>query len=335
MSLVKKVLLLFMLYGYGITVYAESQGEESVVFAVMGDMPYFAQENIDLTAPDGIMYKKIRALDPVVLIHYGDMISGGTSCTDEILQQQKAQIFALNPYRIVYTPGDNEWTDCDRKHLDERFYELGRLDFLRQLFYEDKSLDMSRDIQGLIRQKEMPENSRFKIGDLLFGTLHIVGTNNGRVNIVKGDVNATLDAVDKRDELNQLWLEKLFVEAKEAEGLVIVFHSDIYRFKGDVEACNSTVRVRCNPFKTIRDTIERMASLYQKPVLIVHGDTNAYCFNRQSEKIPNLWHLNGPGDFKVSDVAKVVFDLKNKENPFMVTGLISTQRPPKECSYKR
>jgi len=47
----------------------------------------------------------------------------------------------------------------------------------------------------------------------------------------------------------------------------------------------------------IRDTIEEMSQSFNKPVLVVHGDTNAYCFNQPATEITNLWHLNGPGDF--------------------------------------
>jgi hypothetical protein len=298
-------------------------------------MPYTSDEDVELTAPNGKFVKAIQAIDPSVLIHYGDFKGGGEACTDLLMQNRKAQMFSLHPYRIIYTPGDNEWTDCDRKYLTESFDELERLDFIRKLFFEDKNLDLARDIPDLSRQDNLPENSMWTIDNLLMGTLHIVGTNNGRVNILKSDVNKTLDEVDRRDDLNRVWLKKLFEKAKDEEGLVILFHADIYRFKGDSPACTKENRLKCNPYKNIRDDIESMAFNYKKPVLVVHGDTNAYCFNQQSTQIPNLWHFNGPGDFKVSDAAKIVFDPDDKSEPFKVTGVLDPTRPPLVCNYNR
>ena len=78
---------------------------------------------------------------------------------------------------------------------------------------------------------------------------------------------------------------------------------------------------------------ERMALEYKKPVLVVHGDTNAYCFNQQSKAIPNLWHFNGPGDFKVSDAARIVFDPNNNKEPFEIRGVLNPVKPPLECNY--
>ena len=272
--------------------------KEPISFIVMGDMPYTAEDKITLKK----LSTMIPALKPSVLVHYGDLKSGGESCTDELLKSRRDQIYAFLPGHAVYTPGDNEWTDCDRKYLTQSFDELERLEYLRKIFYKDKALDLSEDIPQLSRQKEQLENSMWKIDHLFMGTLHIVGTNNGRVNILKSDVNQTLDEVDRRDNLNRIWLKKLFEKAKDAEGLVVIFHADIYRFKGDAPACTKENRLRCNPYKNIRDDIESMALQYKKPVLVVHGDTNAYCFNQQSVDIPNLWHFNGPGDFKVSDL---------------------------------
>jgi len=318
------VLIWFAIYGV-------TDAKEPITFVVMGDMPYTAEDKITLKK----LSVAIPALKPSVLVHYGDLKGGGESCTDALLKARRDQFHDYLPNRVIYTPGDNEWTDCDRKYLTETFDELERLAYLRKIFYNDKTSDLSQDIPSLRRQEEQPENSMWKIETLLMGTLHIVGTNNGRVNILKSDVNQTLDAVDRRDDLNRVWLRKLFEKAKEAEGLVVIFHADIYRFKGDAQACTPQNRLKCNPYKNIRDDIEAMASAYKKPVLVVHGDTNAYCFNQQSEKIPNLWHFNGPGDFKVSDAAKIIFYPNDKKRPFKIVGVLDTVQPPSICDYKR
>jgi hypothetical protein len=297
----------------------------------MGDMPYTKQDKLTLER----LKMAIPQLDPDVLIHYGDLMSGSESCTNSLLQNRRDQIVSFSPKKVVYTPGDNEWTDCDRKHLEKRFAERERLEYLRRIFYDNKSLNISGNIPWLIRQKEQPENSLWKINNLLMGTLHIVGTNNGRVNILKNDVNATLDEVDNRDARNILWLQNIFDKAKDAEAVVISFHADIYRFKGDAPACTKENRLKCNPYKKIRDMLKRLAKHYDKPVLVVHGDTHPYCFNQPYLELPNFWHFNGPGDFKVSDAASIIFDPSDKSRPFEIHGVLHTEKPPQVCNYNR
>lgn len=329
--------LVFLVFFSVIVVLTLGNGRELTVsshqveFVVMGDMPSLPRDKVTL--------QKLQVLipqfdkQPDVLIHYGDLISGAESCTDNLIKQRKAQMASFLPGRVVYTPGDNEWTDCDRKHLKVRFSELERLAYLRLLFGEDKN--MTKDLSHLVRQKDLPENSMWRINGLQMGTLHIVGTNNGRVNILKDNVDEALDEADRRNHLNLVWLKNLFRKAVLAEGLVIIFHADIYRFKGDAPACSKTNRIKCNPYKNIRDAIETMAASYGKPVLIIHGDTNAYCFNQPLKETPNLWHFNGPGDFKVSDAAHIVFDPGNIKEPFSVRGILDPVKPPVLCNYNR
>jgi len=114
-----------------------------VTFITLGDMPYNLWENIALTAPYGSIAQAIQASDPPVVVHYGDLKTSGEDCTDSLLAARQAQIANLHPNRIVFTPGDNDWTDCDRDSLENRFDEVERLDFLRTLFYEGEGLEMT------------------------------------------------------------------------------------------------------------------------------------------------------------------------------------------------
>ena len=90
-----------------------------------------------------------------------------------------ARSHPLNPHKTVYTPGDNDWTDCDRFNLSALYDELERLNYLRQLFFHQDAHQLTRDIPGLIRQEGFIENALWKIDPVVFATLHIPGTNNG------------------------------------------------------------------------------------------------------------------------------------------------------------
>jgi len=312
--------------------------DHQVRFAVVGDMPYSDRENAMLTAPDGKIAAAIRAYDPAVLIHVGDLKSGGAACTDALLKARRDQVFDLNPFRTVYTPGDNDLTDCDRDGLTIRFDELERLDFLRNLFYEGDGAKLSRDVPGLTRQAGFVENSMWQIGGLVFGTLHVPGTNNGRDEILRSDPGKALAEADRRDAMNDAWVEKLFERAGSAAALAIAFQADIYHpdtIKSHRE-CTAQHRTDCDGFKRIRDHIERKAALYEKPVLIIHGDTNAYCFHKPAEGLAiNLWRLNAPGDYKLSDAVQITFDPGNTKTPFHVLRMLNPKPLPDICDYSR
>ena len=105
--------------------------EKSTRFVVISDMPYTNTEYALLEHPDGAIAKAIKALNPPLMIHLGDFKKGWLSCSDELFKDHYRQIAYLNPHKTVYTPGDNDWTDCDRFTLSARHDELERLKYLQ------------------------------------------------------------------------------------------------------------------------------------------------------------------------------------------------------------
>lgn len=104
---------------------------EGFTFLVLSDVPYTAEEETELrerAAP------AIRASDAPFVLFLGDFKSGDSSCSDNLFIRRRDEIMALHPERVFYSPGDNDWTDCDRANIPEPASELERLDFLRRLF---------------------------------------------------------------------------------------------------------------------------------------------------------------------------------------------------------
>jgi hypothetical protein len=84
-------------------------------FAAFGDMPYCtpgAPQNCP--AEEGrvaALMRDLNALRPVFSIFVGDTKGGSEICTDErVLRAFSWMMLANHP--LIYTPGDNEWTDC-------------------------------------------------------------------------------------------------------------------------------------------------------------------------------------------------------------------------------
>lgn len=270
-------------------------------FLVMGDMPYSPIDEINL-GKDGKITKAIAATPHGFLMHLGDMKSGALACTNKLLQSNKALLTSLTTQPFIYTPGDNEWTDCDREKLSVRFDELERLSFVKGLMFDDAYTKKAQQLQGYATQAEMLENARWQFDGIEFRTLHIPGTFNGRSQILKSDKNATLDVADRRDKYNLTWIKQALVQ-QDAKAYVFGFQADIYH-PTSKPPCSESQRSNCDAFKIYRDAISDFAKHTNKPVLVMHGDTGPYC---QQQLASNLTRLNIPGDFAVSDVAKVSF----------------------------
>ena len=310
---------------------ASSGTEKTVRFAVLGDMPYTDAEYALLEQPNGAIAKAIRALNPPVLIHLGDFKRGRLSCSDDLFQDHYRQIAQLNPHKTVYTPGDNDWTDCDRFNTGMRHDELERLGYLRQLFFQRDRQQLVRDIPGLIRQEGFIENAQWSIGPVAFTTLHIPGTNNGRREILRSNIDDALNEADRRDQANTGWLQQRFATAESAQAVVIAFQADMFDFDHEKPVCTASNRTDCDGFRLLRDLTKQKAEQFKKPVLIIHGDTAAYCLHQPYPGIPNLWRLNAPGDYKYIDASLVVFDPENKDTPFTVTSLLDGKPTPAIC----
>lgn len=306
-------------------------------FAVISDIPYSDAEYAALEHPDGVIAKAIKALDPPLLIHLGDFKLARAGCTDELFKDRYRQIAQLHPHRTIYTPGDNDWTDCDRLtfNFSTRYDELERLEFLRQIFFNQDELQLSKDIVGLIRQQGFVENARWQLGDILFATLHLPGTNNGRNQIERSNKEDAFHAADLRDQYNEAWLVQLFQTAQSnssIEAVVIAFHADIYEYENDNKpACSKAIRTNCNGYQKILERIKNLVTQFEKPVLTMHGDSLPYCFNQPYEDIPNLWRLNAAGDRVYMEVSQVVFDSTDRTKPFTVSGILDQKPVPSSC----
>ena len=190
-------------------------------FIVFGDAPYLSKppEGRHKRDPFKGKYAQNTLLEDKIapaiqsaahpfLIHLGDMKDGAESCTNALIRERYNQLMALHPGRVFYTPGDNDWTDCDRQWLDEPYSEIRRLEFLRTLIASN-SMTLPADWHYAI-QPEFPENARWTHGGVMFATVHIVGTNNGREEFGEDDPETARRLVDARDRANRYWLEAAF-----------------------------------------------------------------------------------------------------------------------------
>ena len=208
------------------------------------------------------------AAEPVAfVVHVGDFT--GATCSDSLYTQRLSEFSAM-PHPFFLTFGDNEWTDCWRNGFDA----VGRLAKLRDVFTQgDRSL--GRRSLALERQSAEPryasfrENVRWRVGDILFLTLHVVGSNNNR-----GPLAAPSAEFTARTEANIAWLRDAFARAAR-EGI-----QGVAMFMQANPTMAPLARGGGAPppsgFTEIMAEFGRLAAGFGGHVAIVHGDTHTF-----------------------------------------------------------
>ncbi len=274
------------------------------VFPVIGDIPYSKEDAVLLEEK---IIPAVKAGNYPFVIHVGDYKSGGAECTDDHDNAHAALIESLAPMPVFYTPGDNEWTDCDRKSdpaTGKRYSELQRLDTVRTLLFADPVAAPP----GLEyrRQRVQAENATWVYQGARFATLHAVGTNNGRNEIAGDDPADAAAAADARDSANLAWLNEVAAAAKKenARALIIAIQADMTviasRLRGKACAGADAGReVQCDGFSALRAAIRDAAHAFGGPVLVIHGDTAPFSLSQSfaGAEADNLWRLNAAGDY--------------------------------------
>ena len=282
---------------------ALSAQAQNFEFVALGDLPYgpVAQSY----PPYRALIERINQVAPAFSIHVGDIKSGSTLCSDEEFTNQ-LEHFQRYAGAVVYTPGDNEWTDCHRANNGSHD-PLERLATLRKRFYtEGRSLGQ-KPIALENQSRAMPathakyiENQRWSHQGVTFATIHMVGSNN---NLEVRDRNAVAEFFE-RDAANNAWLESTFAQAQQqqSQAVVIAFQADVF----DVRSPGQDIPEASGFHRTIVSTLLPLAQRWGKPVLVVHGDSHQFRldqpFTLNRKPLQNVTRLIIPGS---SDVRAV------------------------------
>jgi hypothetical protein len=283
-----------------------AQAQQGFSFVALGDLPYGAPDKA--YGPYRALIECINQSGPDFSVHVGDFKSGSTLCSDQEFANQRAH-FQRFKGAVVYTPGDNEWTDCHRAN-NGSYDPLERLTALRQLFYTPGRTLGQQPLAVQNQSSLMPayaryiENQRWLHQGVLFATLHIVGSNN---NLESRNLAAAREFFE-RDAANVAWIESAFERATEqnANAVVLAFQADVFETKTVWEDFPGWSGFR----KSIGETLLPLASRWGKPVLVVHGDSHQFKidqpFQLHKKPLPNITRLIVPGAADVRAVKVTV-----------------------------
>jgi len=267
-------------------------------FVALGDMPYgeAAQPAYER------LIAQVNAVDPAFTIHVGDIKGGGAVCSDARFQAEHDN-FMRYAGAVIYTPGDNEWTDCHRKAAGG-YDPLERLAAVRSVFFP-KAESLGRSPIAVTRQadvsdfKDMVENALWTHKGVAFSTLHVVGSNN---NFEVRDPAAVAEFF-ARDAANQAWIKHVFETAKaeDSAAVVLAMQADMFWDKPN----------RQSGFGTTLKTLQAEMEAFAKPVLLVYGDSHELEIDQpfmtsEGARMDTAYALQVPGSADVHGVRVTV-----------------------------
>lgn len=229
-------------------------------FALIGDLPYSDSDEPRLaemladTDRDALSF----------VLHVGDIKASREPCSDALYARRKA-IFERSAHPLVLLAGDNEWTDCHRSSAGG-YDPRERLVALRETFWSKPgTLGGSAAANGALsieRQPGYPENARWRIGDVHFVALHVVGSNNGL-----GEYPGSVAEFEHREAANRRWLDEAMELARrhKADALVLAMHAN-----------PEFGRSKEKGFDSIKQQLMGVAHAFTQPILLLHGDSHTF-----------------------------------------------------------
>ena len=258
--------------------------------AVFGDVPY----STAAAAKYDTMIAAINAGTTSFAVHVGDIGHGSSTCTTATVDTETAR-FDTFSRALVYTPGDNEWTDCGTSRLTQ-------LAYLRSKVFRGTGTQ-SRGQAPLTLESQAaagyPENARWRKGPITFATLHLVGSN---------DDYADRTEFDPRRAATITWLHDTFTAARANgdKGVVLLAQTD------------PTFAAPTAAYQSMYDAVKAEALAYTGQILYVNGDGHVFHDDHPLAGATNLHRIEVEGDTLVSYV-KVHIDPAATEI-FTITG---------------
>jgi hypothetical protein len=278
--------------------------------AIWGDTPYTPAEAI--AVPD--LIDQVNASDVVFTVFVGDL-QGSGRCANGIFTDA-ADRFNSFVKPLVYTPGDNEWTDCHVAAEDP----IDRLAYLRKsMFRSDRSF--GGGTLTVRRQAAYPENARWDVHGVVFVTINVPGSNNNHI----ADPDAEEEFTPRgpaerraaeaeflaRDQADREWLHQAFEDAtgSAAPAVVVAMQAD----PGfEVPPAERAAR-HVDGYDAVLAALVAEARAFAKPVIVLHGDSHRQRTDRPlvdrttGQPVANVTRVETFGSPVVGWV-KVIFD---------------------------
>jgi hypothetical protein len=274
----------------------EPRREGRATIAVFGDWPY---SRILLNSAKLLIDSINSDPDVSLVMHVGDIHSGSMPCTSaDILppiatsnpgwNQQVYAIFQKFRSPVVYTPGDNEWTDCHKSKEGAAGDPLKELASVRSLFFARPGWtlglhEMPVHSQAKFFSPRYPsdaqyvENMIWMDAKTVFATVNMPGSNNDNLpwSSFENAVARQAEMAD-RTAADIRWLQAAFDLAahEHAAAVVVALQADMW---DPAQISNGEGLDRYTGF--VRE-LATQSLRFRRPVLVINGDSHLYGSDR-------------------------------------------------------
>ena len=279
-------------------------------------------------------------------VHDGDLKQGSGSPCDDNLYLQSRDFFNALAAPAMFTPGDNDWTDCDRP-ANGGFNSRERLDRERQIFFSTPfSMGQRRrqEVQtdplclGVNGMVPCLENRRWTVRGVTYVTLNVAGSCNNLC-----DTAPDPEEFAARNAANIQWMKESFAVARKRRSAAVMI---ITQANVGWDASDPTRAPLRNPatlvqtdgapdgFKDYLLALRDEVVAFRKPVAYVHGDSHYFRIDKPflsstGQRLENFTRVEtfgnnaGNGNNDVHWI-KVTVDTRSREvfsyQPMMVPG---------------
>ncbi|MDZ8050694.1 MAG: metallophosphoesterase [Aulosira sp. ZfuVER01] len=288
-----------------------------LTLAVYGDSPYgTTPTDTQQTEATPAFINSINA-DPKVdlVIHVGDIHSGKQYCT-EAYDRTLFSLWTAFKNPLIYTPGDNEWTDCQKSGEGGNKFDangnpvdyqngdpIANLELIRSIFFANPGYSLGgrkKQVQSQAQyynsayptDAKFVENVMWMQSKVLFVTINLPGGSNNDKDVWYGAPIASAAQNQERSERTAAdlrWLDTAFAIAatNKAEAIAIVAQADMWDTEKGID--------HQTEYEPIVQSIASHSTAFGKPVLMFNGDSHVYrSDNPLSPTASCTWELSTP-----------------------------------------
>jgi hypothetical protein len=294
------------------TASAQTDADPSALtLAVYGDAPYGTApaDTAQFLAMPGFIDSINADPDVSTVVHVGDIHSGKQYCT-ESYDTSVADLFAHYQDSLVYTPGDNEWTDCHKAAEGGGKYNtttgqidyvldpvahtpidyasgdpVANLDLVRSTFFNRPGWTLGGgDLHVQTQARDFDpahpsdanyvENVMWQRKGVLFVTLNIPGGSNNDTDPWYGAPAMSpvqSQEVAERTGADLRWLDHAFTVAQTGNAQAIMIISQADMWELDGKPVSHLTQYE--PFVA---ALAARTTAFGKPVLLFNGDSHTY-----------------------------------------------------------
>ena len=233
-------------------------------------------------------------------VHDGDIKAGGERCDNPIYTQFEAFLDRFEA-PAMYTPGDNEWTDCDRPN-NGPYDSKERLAYIRANLFDTSTSFGRRTISLEVQAAPYVENRRWEVGRVTYATLHVVGSDNNR----SGDVAPDPAEWAARDAATDAWLRETFAKARREHSAAVMLITQANPGFDQSDPTRAPVRdprtfAPEDGFTNFLRALREETIAFRGPVVLVHGDSHYHRIDKplldaQGKRVLNFTRLETEGD---------------------------------------